>query len=201
MPPRKAAKKAAKKTARHPAHPHSAHHIRRAYEHLGRIEVLEGALAGSSFRDVTALAALAQQQLLAGHAREAADLLRAAEHLSFAALAPHDIARAANTRVSPDLKAAIAAEFEHLLDRARQHREEAHWNPQNVPRNSPPNASSLTLSALYARILEQAQRAYAAAAYRPALELARAAEAICHVSADNLLSLVASDRLIQLLAS
>jgi hypothetical protein len=203
MPARKAAKKASRKSAS------EAHHIRRAYEHLGRIEILEGALAGSSFRDVAALATLAEQQLLSGKAREAAHLLRAAEHLTFAALAPHSTTHASDTRVSPDLRAAIAAEFEHLIDSARRHQEEAHWSPPSAPpktpsntrRNTPRSAGSLTLSALYARTLEHAQSAYAAAAYGPALELARASEAIGRVSSDGLISLQASDRLIQLLAS
>jgi hypothetical protein len=201
MPSKKVAKKAARKAARKTAHSHPAHPLRRAYEHLGRIEILESALAGSPFREVTALATLAQQQLTAGHAREAAHLLRAAEHLTFAALAPHGPTRAADAPISPDLKAAIAAEFEHLIKRARQCREEAHWNTSTARRNVPPNASSLTISALYARTLEHARSAYAADAYRPALELARAAEAISHISADGLIGLLASDRLIQLLAS
>jgi len=197
MPAKKAAKKAATKSH----HPRPARHLRSAYEHLGRVEILESALAGPPFRDVTALATLAQQQLAGGHASEAASLLRAAEHLTFAALAPHNSSRASETRVSPDLKAAIAAEFEELIDRARHRRKKEHQNPRNTARNP----GSQILSALYASTLEHARSAYDAAAYRPALELARAAEAICHIAADGAAnapaSVLTSDRLIQLLAS
>ena len=59
-----------------------------AYEQFGRLDVLEGGLAGSPFVDVNALENLAQQQLDSGHAQNAANLLHAAEHISFAALSP-----------------------------------------------------------------------------------------------------------------
>src|SRR5579864_4833167 len=95
----------------------SAHHnvlqdLRRAYESLGRIDILEGALAGSPFCDVSALAALAQQELAANRPHDAAELLRAAEHLSFAALAPY--AAGCPTRISAELKTAVTAEFDHI---------------------------------------------------------------------------------------
>ena len=62
MPANRAANKIAGKTAKKLVH-HPVNDLRRAYEHLGRIEILEGALAGSPFVDVAALAGLAQQQL------------------------------------------------------------------------------------------------------------------------------------------
>ena len=76
-----------KKFAQVPASPD----VLRAYEQLGRIDILEGDLAGPSFVDVSVLANLAQQQLDSGHAGNAAILLRAAEHLSFAALGAKEI--------------------------------------------------------------------------------------------------------------
>lgn len=163
MPAKKAAKKAVKKHAHH----RPAHDLRRAYEHLGRIDVLEGALAGSPFSDVTLLVNFAQQQLAAGHHKDAADLLRAAEHVSFAALAPKDGGDFG--RVSADLKSAIAEELDHLSRRA-----EELWEEIDTPRRG-------TLATLYARTLEQAHRSFVRGAYRPALELARAAEAIAHI--------------------
>ena len=174
MPAKKAAKKAAKKHAHH----RPAHDLRRAYEHLGRIDVLEGALAGSPFSDVTMLVNSAQQQLAAGHHKDAADLLRAAEHISFAALAPKDGGDFG--RVPPDLKTAIADELNHLSRRA-----EELWDNVETPRRG-------TLATLYARTLEQAHRAFVRGAYQPALELARAAEAIAHVEHWDFTTLPAS---------
>ena len=90
----------------------------RAYEQFGRIDILEGGLAGSPFVDVNVLANLAQQQLDSGHAENAANLLRAAEHLSFAALAPKDSARL-TSHIPGELKAAVAAELDRLSHAAR----------------------------------------------------------------------------------
>ena len=164
MPAKKAAKKVAKKASKKAAHHHTGHDLRRAYEHLGRIEVLDRALDLGPSRDIKSLAELAQQELAAGNGKSAADLLRAAEHLSFAGLAGKDSAR-----ISPDLKAAIAAEFSHLNDRAARH-----WS-ESTSRHAP-------VSALYPSLLKQAQAAFAAEQYRPALELARAAEALAHIT-------------------
>jgi hypothetical protein len=167
MPAKKAAKKAAKKSVHHPAHD-----LRRAYEHLGRVDILEGALAGSPFRDVSALAKLAQEELAASHFREAADLLRAAEHICFAPLAPEDHAGTA-APVSSELKAAIAAELDHLTGRA-----EDNWS-ESESQDIAPHA---TIAAVYTTTIEQARLAFTAGGYRPALELARAAEALAHIA-------------------
>jgi hypothetical protein len=154
----------------------SPHHLpsndlRRAYEHLGRVDILEGALAGTHFVQVSALAALAQQQLTAGHTRDAANLLRAAEHICFAALAPEDRPGAV-AMVSPELKAAVAAELNHLARRA-----EDHWTESE----SDEDEAHETIAAIYSAALNQALTNFARGAYRPALELARAAEALAHV--------------------
>jgi hypothetical protein len=166
MPPKKAAKKIASKVAMKVPHP--SRDLRRAYEHLGRIEILEGALVGSPYVDVSSLANLAEQQLASGHAKNAADLLRAAEHLSFAALAPHE-SSVASPRVSAELKAAIAGEIDHLQQRAEDHWAEAEDDGR-------------ILEELYSRTIEQARAAFARGVYRPALELARAAEALAQVT-------------------
>jgi hypothetical protein len=184
QPAKKAAKKSAKKAAKKAAHHHPSHDLRRAYEHLGRIETLESALNPAAANSVSTLAALAQQELASGHGKSSADLLRAAEHLSFAALAPEG----ADTRVSPDLKAAIAAEYDHLLRRAADH-----WS-EPAPRHP-------AVASLYPATLKQAQTAFKSAAYRQALELARAAEALAHITRQGPAKLPAPQRATQRLAS
>src|SRR5258708_16482578 len=80
MPP----KKAAKKSAKHHDHKHdSAKDLRRAYEHLGRLEILQRTLQPTQAGDVKSLITLAKQELENGHRKDAADLLRPAEHFSF----------------------------------------------------------------------------------------------------------------------
>ncbi len=179
MPAKKAAKKVASKAAKKAPHHHPSRDLRRAYEHLGRIEILEGALVGSAYVEVSSLANLAEQQLVSGHAKNAADLLRAAEHISFAALAPHE-SSTGTPRVSAELKAAIAGEIDHLRQRA-----EDHWAEGDDDRR--------VLEGLYSRTLKQARMAYARGMYRPALELARAAEALAHVT-DGLPATMPGDR-------
>ena len=159
---RKAAKKAAKKLAQHPSA-----ELRRAYEHLGRIEILEGALASSPFVDVVTLANLAQQQLGSDRPRNAADLLRAAEHLCFAGLAPNQVT---DSLVAPELKRAITMEFEGLMRRA-----EEKWEDDES------EGTRVIIADLYSRALSQARRAFGRGAFRPALELARAAEALSSI--------------------
>jgi hypothetical protein len=173
MPPKKAAKKTTKKVARKSPHHLPSQDVRRAYEHLGRVDILEGALAGVHFVQVSALATLAQQQLTLGHARDAADLLCAAEHICFAALAPEDRPGAVEM-VSSDLKAAISAELNQLRRRA-----EERWNDSE----SEEDQAHETIAAIYSAALDQAALAFARGAYRPALELARAAEALSHIDA------------------
>ena len=82
-PPKKAAKKSA---AHHHDKPHQTNDLRRAYEHMGRLEVLRKSLEASTADAVGVLAKLAQNEIGAGHNKDAADLLRASEHLSFAVL-------------------------------------------------------------------------------------------------------------------
>jgi hypothetical protein len=142
----------------------------RAYEHFGRIDILEGGLAGSRFVDVNVLANLAQQQLDSGNAENAANLLRAAEHLSFAALAPSDSARL-TSHIPGELKQAVADELDRLTRRA-----EELWS------ESKETASRALIANIFATALSEARLAFDRGAYRPALQLARAAEALAHVS-------------------
>ena len=162
MRTRKGAKAPATKYPQHPGDD-----LRSAYEHLGRVEIIEGALAGSPFVDVAALANLAQQQLGSGHARNAAHLLRSAEHLCFASLAP---AQVTDALVGADLKSSISAEFEALMQRAEQR-----WT------DDAEEISREVIARLFADIVAQARRAFARGAFRPALELARAAESLSDV--------------------
>ena len=163
-PPKKAAKKAAAKHA-DPKH-HETKDLRRAYEHLGRVEILQRA-SGQNDKDVTTLAALAQKELKAGHAKDAADLLRAAEHLSFAALGA---TASKATGLSPKLEEGIKNEFEHLCDKA-----EEHWEHEDEADRHREVVS------LYRSSLDAAKKAHQHGSYRQALELARGAEALAHV--------------------
>jgi hypothetical protein len=165
-------KKAAKKVSRKADHG-SQHDLRRAYEHLGRIDILEGALAGAHFVQVSALATLAQQHLALGHAQDAAELLCAAEHICFAALAP-DERPGALPLVSAELKNAIAAELNDLTRSA-----EARWTDPSADEDEAGEA----IAAIYTAALSQSHTEFARGAFRPALELARAAEALTHVDA------------------
>jgi hypothetical protein len=164
MPTKKAANKTAKTAANNVAH--AAKELRNAYEYMGRIEIMEGALAGSPFVDVTALANLAQQQLASDHPRNAADLLRAAEHLCFAALAP---AHVSDSLMNPQLKRAITMDFEALMRDA-----ELQWQEEEP-------TSRRVIEDLFTRALDEARRAFTRGGFRPALEFARAAEALSRV--------------------
>ncbi len=143
--------------------------LSRAYEHLARIDILEGALAGPAFCDVSTLVALALEGLAAGRDREAADLLCAAEHLSFAAQAPKGYAVSA-VRMFEELRDTIAAEFDILMRRAEIYRKE------NGARHG-------TIPTLCGRTLQQARDAFAQRSFGPALELARAAELLAEIAA------------------
>jgi hypothetical protein len=150
---------------------HPLHDLRLAYELQGRIEILEGALSGSPFCDVSALTALAEQEVAASRLHDAAELLRAAEHLSFAALAPY--AAGCPIHISAELKAAVTAEFNHITRCA-----ELHWSESEAEAEVEATFRNGVVAPIYAGALEEAHRALARGAYRAALELARAAEAL-----------------------
>lgn len=164
-PPKKAPKKAAKKAARnHPDH-HQASDLRRAYEHMSRVEILLKSLSPSNAKAVTALAVLARQQLESGSNQEAADLLRGLEHLSFAALADEDSKK---VLLSDELVQSITEHFYELIGRADEHWEDHEEAPG-------------TLTAIYMSSRKSATRSFMHGAYHKALEFARAAEALALV--------------------
>ncbi len=158
---KKAIKKAAKKNAKHQA----SHDLRRAYEHLGRLEVLQGGLPGAVVADINALTQMARTSLQAGDTKNAADLLRGCEHLAFAALATGS----REMQIGDDLQEAIDGEYEHLVERAVEH-----WDEQDEEPND-------AFAAIYEKTFDAAEAAYNKGAFRRALELARGAEALSHV--------------------
>src|ERR1700761_3304891 len=88
MAPKKAAKKAAKKSAKKAVggHDHrAANDARRTFEHLGQVQAL-ATLASDEQETIRLLTSTADAAFQAESYREAADILRAAEHLSFAAI-------------------------------------------------------------------------------------------------------------------
>jgi hypothetical protein len=152
-PPKKAAKKAA---GHHHDRHRQANDLRRAYEHMGRLEVLQKSLKSSSADAVDALTKLAQKEIEGGHNKDAADLLRASEHLSFAV--PADDSPRGGLR-STELVQSISEHFDELTRRADEH-----WEDQE--------RHSSILARLYQSSRKNAVKA---------LECARAAEALAHV--------------------
>jgi len=169
MQARQLGKKSGGKTEKEPGEQHLSEDIRRVYEHFGRLEILEGALAGAPFVDVDTLSNLAQQQLDSGDAKNASNLLHAAEHIAFAALAPKHTAKL-TAHIPRKLKAAVAAELDRLTRSA-----EGLWSASE---NRPGRA---VIENIYRNTFEQARTAFARGAYRPALQLARAAEELAHI--------------------
>ena len=164
MPAKKAAKKAAAKHA-DPKH-HEAKDLRRAYEHLGRVQILQHSLGAAPAEDIHSLVALAEKELGQGHRKDAADLLRAAEHFSFAALA----ADATPGKISDELKDIVAEEVDHLTQRANEHWEERDEEEHHA-----------SIAPLFRSSLEATVKALEAGSHRQALELARGSEALAHV--------------------
>lgn len=163
MPP---PKKAAKKTARHhhDKHPQTKD-LRRAYEHMGRVAVLRQTSKSSATDAVAELTTLAQQAITEGHSKDAADLLRASEHLSFAVLVGEV---SGVVRVSAELKESITEHFDELTRRA-----EEDWEEDEEHLN--------ILTEIYQSSRNSATDAFKVRAYHQALEFARAAEALAHV--------------------
>jgi len=160
MPPKKAAKKSAK---HHDEKHHHAKDLRRAYEHLGRVEILRHLLSAPG-DEIATLVDLAQREVANGAAKNAADLLRAAEHLGFAAILNRPSGKA---EVFGGLMAAIRDEFDRLEEKA-----EEHWEAESAPPE---------VEKIYRASLKKAAMAREQGAYRQALELVRGAEALAHV--------------------
>ncbi len=156
MPPKKAAKK-------HDLKHHQEKDLRRAYEHLNRVEILQR-LFPAADQPSLALANLAREEAAAGNARGAADLLRAAEHLGFARLSgsqPEDAG------ASPAIVAALKHEFDHLKSKAEEHWEDGKGKE--------------AIAEMYRSALHLAEKARKQASYHAAMEFIRAAEALAHV--------------------
>jgi uncharacterized protein with gpF-like domain len=130
---------------------------------------------------VAELTTLAQQALKDGHGKDAADLLRASEHLSFAVLAGEV---SGVVRVSADLKESITEQFDELMRRAEEHQEE--------------EEHSSILTAIYQSARNSAAKAFKARDYHQALEFARAAEALAHVKQHGALKLESGRKSFQL---
>jgi hypothetical protein len=186
-PPKKAPKKVAKKAAKKAAgHHYDKHHqaddLRRAYEHMGRVAVLRQSSTSSATDAVAELTALAQRAIEDGHSRDAADLLRASEHLSFAVLAGEV---SGVVRVSAELKEPITEKFEELTRRADER-----WDEEEE--------HSSILTGIYESSRVSATRAFKVHAYHQALEFARAAEALAHVKQHGPLQLESGRKNLQL---
>jgi hypothetical protein len=171
---KKAAKKTAKKVAKKAAKKHAGHHVaedlRRAYEHLGRIDVLQGGLPSPMAAQIGDLTELARTALHQGDAASGANLLRACEHLAFGSLA----SAGKEGRIGDDLQLAIDSMYEHLIERAAERWDEQETEPTG------------TLMRAYEAAFDGAEAAYGKGAFRRALELARAADALSHVRATDL---------------
>ena len=165
MAPKKAAKQAPKKAAKKTAGKHdphkSANDARRTFEHLGRVQVLSS-LTSSESDALNLLTNTADAAFRAQQYKESADLLRAAEHLSFAVLNGNS-----TEIVATELKKVITEEFEHLVERSKEHALQ-----HAVPKE---------LRQLLARMSGDAKSAMRHGCYRAALEFARGAEALSHV--------------------
>jgi hypothetical protein len=163
MPAKKAAKKAAKKgPGKHDPHK-ATKDARRTFEHLGRVQVIADR-AVTEQASIQVLVSTADAAYRSQHYKESAELLRAAEHLSFAAIVESD-----SPGMSEVLVGAIQEEFDHLLERAEKHGAAAEA-PASIRR-------------IFERMAKQASSAMRRKAYRAALEFARGAEALSHIEA------------------
>lgn len=133
--------------------------LRRAREHQSRVEALHSAV-GKDAADIDTLTKLAEQELSGAHYKDAADLFRAAEHLSFGFLVSSKPAAHPDEKLAQSSK----AEFDGKLDKA-----EEHWEENDA------------LTGIYNKALADAKQAFDEGAHFKALELVRAAESLAHV--------------------
>jgi hypothetical protein len=183
-----------KKTGKKHAGPHKPGHddtknIRRAYEHLGRVESLRRVLPESAADPVHVLAAFARDELSSGRYGNAADSLRASEHISFAALATEDngaapISKALLKAVDEDLDrlAAKATKGSPVKGEKRhapspEKKADKKLDKAGAPRPELPTE----LVAILEQCLQHAVEARGRGELRRALELVRAAEALAHI--------------------
>ncbi len=168
MAPKEAAKKSAKKVAKKAAKKATgplkrAQDTRRCYEHFGRVKALLPMVTQDP-ETVVKTIFLAKEVLQAGNAKEAADALRAAEHLAFGRLA---LGADEDASLSDGLAEALGEEYRHLLERADE--------------RADGEGLSKPVMALFKGMRKEAASAFRAKQYRAACELARGAEALTHV--------------------
>jgi hypothetical protein len=182
--PKKAAKKVAKKAAKHSPGHRQTNDLRRAYEHMSRVEILQRSLKPSDAKVVTTLATMAREQLEAGNNQQAADLLRGAEHLSIAALTDQVSKK---VQLSGELVQSITEHFNELTGRAEEHwlKHEEHLG---------------VFTAIYKSTRKNAAAAFKHGAYYQALEFARATEALAHVSPHGAHKLKRGEKVLRLTA-
>ena len=159
-PPKKTAKKAVKKS---PGQRHGQD-LRRAYEHFGRVGTLLPLLSETDA--VVRMSTLARAFLGSGQAKDAAEVLRAAEHLCFGTLA----SEAKPETITEQLSSLAQAEYASLLERADHHAAAGHMAPP--------------VEKMFLLMRKAAVRAFKAGQYRAASELARGTEALSHVTAE-----------------
>jgi len=183
-PPKKTAKKAAKKGVKHHPGHRQMNDLRRAYEHMSRVEILQRSLKPSDAKVITTLATLAREQLEAGNNQQAADLLRGAEHLSIAALTDQVSKK---VQLSGELVQSITEQFNELTGSA-----EERWLRHEE--------QSGVFTAIYKSTCKNATAAFKHRAYYQALELARATEALAHVSPHGAHKLKRDEKVLRLTA-
>jgi hypothetical protein len=176
MPPKKAAKKSAKKAAKKAPGKHHDHHagkdMRRAYEHLGRLEALESSLPATVLGQIAALTEFSSHALQAGDARSSAELLRACEHIAFGALAENS-----RESANDELREAIGRHYEKL-------REEAIDTWEERGEKAAPD-----LRDAFEWAFSVADESFGKKSYRRALEMVRAAAALAEVRSEALAQL------------
>jgi hypothetical protein len=163
MPPKKAAKKHA-----------PGKDLRRAYEHLGRVHKLMPLVSEADHSAIVELVQFSRDLVHHGSAKQAADLLRATEHLAFGCvrLSPDE------SSLAPEVIATIKEEFQSLMTRA-----EEFWEGET---------RADVVRSMYKRMRKEAALCLKQKQFREALELARGAEAITHVDASAPSQLAAS---------
>jgi hypothetical protein len=181
MPAKKAAKKSAKKAPKKAPGKHHEHHggkdIRRAYEHLGRLEALERSLPATVLAQIATLTEFSRHTLQAGDARSSAELLRACEHIAFGALASN-----VRESVNEELSDAIGKHYEKLREEAIDT-----WDDHGED-----SASSIRDAFEWA--FSMADSAYEKNSFRRALEMIRAAAALAEVRSDAMPQLPSTEK-------
>ena len=173
MAVKKAAKKALKKAAKKSFGKHHKHEdgkdLRRAYEHLGRLESLESVFPKNVPEQIAALTDLSRRTLQEGDARSSAELFRACEHIAFGVLSPDS-----KDSVNGALRDAIGKQYDKLHEEALEE-----WENRG-------DRSAVTISRVFRWALSMAESAYANESFRRSLEMIRAAAVLARVDYEGL---------------